>query len=234
MVDTGGTARQGSDHLTRRACPPVRDGKALGPVRWSRSRTGTVGATLTVGGMTERTDERTDAYALTVVDLPVWVPDWVHECCGAARRVGETVDLELTFAGDTVPAAGPDSVEVLDNGRVSVVGEVTGPGGVAEGNHTRGTRIASGHMKFGLAGDVPAARVRCTGELEEIRHGFPSDVTRALLTAIQWRPAIKRRLDAVSSVIDGYEPGERLASTEDRRRDDADSWAFLLTLRLGP
>ena len=102
----------------------------------------------------------------------------------------------------------------------------------AEGNHTQGTRIASGRMKFALAGDAPAARVKCTGELEEIRHGFPSDVTTGLLTRIQWRPAIKRTLDAVSFVIDGYAPGEELASTEDRRRDGADSWAFLLTLRI--
>jgi hypothetical protein len=104
--------------------------------------------------MTERS-ERASAYALAVVDLPVWVPDWVHECCGTARGVGETVDLQLTFAGDTVPAAGPDSVEVLDKGRVSVVGEATGLPGVAEGNHTQGTRIASGCMKFALAGTHP-------------------------------------------------------------------------------
>jgi hypothetical protein len=184
-------------------------------------------------GMTERS-ERADAYALAVVDLPVWVPDWVHDCCGAERRVGETMDLQLTFAGDTVPDAGPDSVVVLDNGRVSVVGEATGPIGHAEGNHTQGTRIASGRMKFALAGDAPAARVKCTGELEEIRHGFPSDVTTGLLTRIWWRPAIRRKLDAVSFVIDGYAPGEELASTEDRRRDGADSWAFLLTLRIEP
>jgi hypothetical protein len=195
--------------------------------------TGTVGVTLTVGGMTERS-ERASAYALAMVDLPVWVPDWADECCGTARHVGETVHLQLTFAGATVPAAGPDSVEVLDNGRVSVVGEVTGPAGHAEGNHTLGTQIASGRLKFALAGDAPAARVKCTGELEEIRHGFPSDVTTGLLTGIQWRPAIKRKLDAVSSVIDGYEPGEELASTEDRRRNGADSWAFLLTLRIEP
>jgi hypothetical protein len=171
---------------------------------------------------------------LAVVDLPVWVPDWVHDCCGAERRVGETVDLQLTFAGDTVPDAGPDCVEVLDNGRVGVVGEVTGPAGDAERNHTAGTRIASGRMRFALAGDVPAARVKCTGELEEVRHGFPSDVTTGLLTEIRWCPAIKRKLDAVSFVIDGYELGEELASTKDRRRDGADSWAFLLTLRIEP
>jgi hypothetical protein len=195
--------------------------------------TGTVGATLTVGGMTERS-ERASAYALAVVELPVWVPDWVDECCGTARRVAQTVDLQLTFAGATVPAAGPDSVEVLDNGLVSVVGKVTGPTGQAEGNHTQGTQIASGRLKFALAGDAPAARVKCTGQLEEIRHGFPSGVTTGLLTGIQWRPAIKRKMDAVSFVIDGYEPGEELASTEDRRRDGADNWAFLLTLRIEP
>jgi hypothetical protein len=89
-------------------------------------------------------------------------------------------------------------------------------------------------MKLGLAGMHPQPRVKCTGQLEEVRHGFPSDVTTELLTSIQWRPAITRKLDAVSSAIEGYEPGEEVASTEDRPRDGADSWAFLLTLPIEP
>jgi hypothetical protein len=119
-------------------------------------------------------------------------------------------------------------------GHVSVVGEVIGPASHAEGAHTKGTRVASGRVKFAVVGDGPSARVRCTGQLEEIRHGYPSDVTTGLLTRIQWRPAIRHRLDAVSWVIDGYEPGEELACSEDRRPEGADSWAFLLTLQIEP
>jgi hypothetical protein len=53
-----------------------------------------------------------------------------------------------------------------------------------------------------------------------------------VLAGIRWRPAIKRRLGAGASVIEGYEPGEELASTEDRPLDGAGTWAFLLTLRI--
>jgi hypothetical protein len=166
-----------------------------------------------------------------VTDVPVWVPDWVYMCCGVPRRVGEMTDLELTFTGDISPATGSDGVEVLGDGRVSVTGPVAGPADMAE-NHTEGMRVAAGPLRFAFADGSPAARVTCTGELEEIRHGYPSDVTRGMLARIQWRPAIERMLGTGASVIEGYEPGEELASTQDRPRDGADAWAFLLTLRI--
>ena len=67
-----------------------------------------------------------------MADLPVWGPDLAHECCGPPRHVGEAMQLQLTFAANTVPNAGPDCVEVQDNGRVSVVGEVVGAAGLME------------------------------------------------------------------------------------------------------
>jgi hypothetical protein len=171
---------------------------------------------------------------LAVIDVPVWVSDWVHECCGEARRVGDLVDIELTFAGDTASTTEPDHIDVLDDGRVSITGSVVGPVG-RRGEHTGGTLIASGAMRFGLVGDAPAVRVRCVGELSETRHGYPSGVTRGELVGIRWRPAVERRLaDGVSVAIDGFEPGEELSSTEDRPSGDAGSWAFLLTVRVDP
>lgn len=168
-----------------------------------------------------------------MVDVPVWVHDWVHECCGEARRVGDAVDLELTFEGDTVPAAGPDRAEVLEDGRVRIIGTVAGLVGLDEG-HTEGTRIASGRIQFAMAAAAPAARVQCTGELCEIRHGYPGGLTSGVLAGLRWRPAIERKLDDVSVAIDGYEAGEELSSTEDRPGDHAGSWAFVLTVRVGP
>jgi hypothetical protein len=171
---------------------------------------------------------------LAVIDVPVWVSDWVHECCGEARNVGDLVDVELTFVGDTAPASEPDHIDVLGDGQVSIVGSVVGPVG-RKGEHTGGMLIASGAMRFGLVGDAPAAQVRCVGELAETRHGYPSGVTSGELVGIRWRPAIERRLaDGVSVAIDGFEPGEELSSTEDRPGDDAGSWAFVLTVRVEP
>jgi hypothetical protein len=91
-----------------------------------------------------------------MVDVPVWACDWVHECCGETRRVGDAVDLELTFAGDTAPAAGPDRVDVLGDGRVCIIGTVAGPFGLDEG-HTEGTRIASATPGGVLPSPSPAS-----------------------------------------------------------------------------
>lgn len=44
-----------------------------------------------------------------MVALPVRISPWVCECCGVPRRLGEDVDLELTFTGEVV-AARPDGV----------------------------------------------------------------------------------------------------------------------------
>jgi hypothetical protein len=169
---------------------------------------------------------------LAVIDLPVWVSDWVHECCGEPRDVGDLVDIELTLVGDTASTTEPDHVDVLDGGRVSIAGSVVGPVG-RKGDHTWGVLIVSRAVRCGLAGDAPAARVRCIGELTETRHGYPSGVTRGVLVGIRWRPAMGRGLaDGVSVAIDGYGPGEELGSTEDRPSGDAGSWAFVLTLRV--
>lgn len=90
--------------------------------------------------------------------------------------VGELVTVELTFHGDTVAASEPDNIEVLEDGRVSIVGTALGSAGGEDGD-TEGTLIASEGVRFAIAGDAPPARVRCTGELAEDRHGFPAGAT---------------------------------------------------------
>lgn len=42
-----------------------------------------------------------------------------------------------------------------------------------------GTPIASGGLQFAIRTEAPAARVRRVGELSEIRHRWPTGVTRA-------------------------------------------------------
>jgi hypothetical protein len=67
----------------------------------------------------------------------VWIDDWVYECCGQTRRLGEAVELDLTFEGDIRAATDPDRIDVLDGGQVVIVGNAVGP--VAdEGAHTEG------------------------------------------------------------------------------------------------
>jgi hypothetical protein len=60
-----------------------------------------------------------------MVALPVWIEPWVCQCCGVLRRVGESVDLALTFVGNVVGSTDPDRIDVLPEGKVRLVGSVT-------------------------------------------------------------------------------------------------------------
>jgi hypothetical protein len=51
-----------------------------------------------------------------MVALPVWIESWVCECCGVLRRVGESVDLALTFIGEITSSTDPDRIDVLPGG----------------------------------------------------------------------------------------------------------------------
>jgi hypothetical protein len=170
-----------------------------------------------------------------VLTLPVWIDDWVYECCGQVRRLGEAVELDLTFGGDIRAATGPDSTDVLDDGQVVIVGSVLGP--VAdEGNHTAGTLIACGAVQFAIRGDAPAPHVQCSGRLDEVQHGYPTGRTRGQLAGIRWRPAIVRPVGDGGGVIEGYGPGEELTSTDDWRERldeyDSRSWALQLAVNV--
>ena len=144
------------------------------------------------------------------------------------RCVGERVELRLTFHGAAAAATGPDSIHVLDDGKVRVVGAA---GGRVHHAHagTEGTLITSGGVRFAIEGEAPADRVCCTGELWEDRHGYPAGVTEGRLADIWWRPAVLRRVGDVGLAIDGYGPGEQLGSTDDWPRGHR-SWALQLTV----
>lgn len=146
-------------------------------------------------------------------------------------------ELKLTLSGDVAAAAEPDSIHVLDDGKVRIVGTAAGR---VEDAHagTAGTLITSGGLQFAIRGAAPAARVCCVGELWEDRHGWPAGVTRGRLTDIRWRPALLREVGEGSFIVEGYGPGDELSSTEDRPGQDLDDgagqapddWAFELTV----
>jgi hypothetical protein len=166
-----------------------------------------------------------------VIELPVWVEDWVHECCGTGRRVGEQVEIDLTLEGDMKPSVGADNITVLDDYRVSVIGRVAGPS--SSSDHKRGVRIESGALRFGIIGETTAGRVDCVGRLVELRHGYPSWVTAGGLTSIQWRPGLEVDRGGYTEIV-GYGPGRALSSTKDWHRQSLEAGAFMLTLRVGP
>jgi hypothetical protein len=168
-----------------------------------------------------------------MVSVPVWIESWVHECCGLTRRAGETTELLLTFSGDVAAATEPDSIHLLDEGHVKVIGAAVGRTDDAHAD-ADGTLIASGGLQFAIRGEAPAARVCCVGELSEIRHGWPTGVTRGRLIDIRWRPARLRKIDEHGSAVDGYGPGMELRNTEEWPREGADVWALELTVWVRP
>jgi hypothetical protein len=172
-------------------------------------------------------------YTRPMVALPVWIESWVCECCGVPRRSGENVELELTFSGDVAASAEPDRIDVLPDGKVRITGSVAGR---VKDAHARkqGTLIRSGAVQFAIAGAAPAARVCCTGQLWEIRHGYAAGSTRGTLSDIRWRPALFRETGELGRVIDGYGPATRLSATGDRPDEDADDWALELILQVQP
>jgi hypothetical protein len=168
-----------------------------------------------------------------MVALPVWIESWVCECCGVLRRVGERVDLALTFVGDVAGSTDPDRIDVLPEGKVRLVGSVTGRVDDAHADKA-GTLVQSGNVQIAFPGDAPAARVCCTGQLWEIRHGFAAGMTQGRLFDIRWRPAVRREVRERSFVIDGYGKPVELSCTYDWPRDGPDSWALELTVWVRP
>jgi hypothetical protein len=168
-----------------------------------------------------------------MVSVPVWIESWVHECCGLARHAGETTELLLTFSGDVAAATEPDSLHVLDEGRVKVIGAAVGRTDDAHAD-VDGTLIASGGLQFAIRGEAPAPRVCCVGELWETRHGFPTGLTKGRLIDIRWRPALLRKIGERGRAVDGYGPGTELRHTEEWPRQGADVWALELTVWVSP
>jgi hypothetical protein len=166
-----------------------------------------------------------------MVALPVWISSWVCECCGVPRRLGEDVDLELTFTGEVAASTEPDRIDILPGGKVRLTGSRAGRVKDAH-SRRRGTLIQSGAVQFAIAGAAPARRVCCTGQLWQIRHGYAAGSTRGTLSDILWRPALRREVGDRSFVIDGYGPATRLNATGDRPDDGDGDWALELILQV--
>jgi hypothetical protein len=178
------------------------------------------------------------SYTQPVIILPVWIDDWVYQCCGEQRRVGQAVKLELTFEGEVEAAAEPDRIDVVGDGEVVIVGTAAGPpDDVGGGDGMEGTLIVSGALRFAIEGTAPAPQVICSGRLLELRHGYPAGRTRGELVGLHRRPGIVRAIDHGTSVIEGYSVGDELASTEDWSKGlvggDWPTWALELMVKVG-
>jgi hypothetical protein len=174
---------------------------------------------------------RNAPYTLPVVSLPVWVESWVQECCGVSRRVGEQVQLLVTFHGEVSATDEADSLRALDDGQVRITG-AAGDRAHHEHDATAGTLITSGGVRFAIEGEAPADRVICTGRLWEQRHGWPTGLTVGRLLDIRWHPALLRMLDDAGGSIEGYGPGQELQSTDDWPSSHLGPWALELTVRV--
>ena len=151
-----------------------------------------------------------------MLELPVLIEDWVYECCGEVLRVGDHVELHLTLYGQVVPTDDDEGVEVLSDGRAQFVANPVRLVGEEDGYHKEGTRLVAGPVQFGVIGEV-ASKVRCTGELHETRHGDPDGVTAGTVLSLRRCDATyQKRGERVWAVV-GYEPGEDVPATSERR-----------------
>jgi hypothetical protein len=113
-----------------------------------------------------------------MLELPVFIPDWVYGCCGQILQLGDEVEMDLIFVGETVPTEEDESVDVNDDGTVTIVATVACRLDWDELLLIEaGSLLRSGVVEFAVREDVPSIRVRCSGRLlqEETRLAIGSD-----------------------------------------------------------
>ena len=116
-----------------------------------------------------------------MIELPVFIPHWVYECCGEPLHVGDVVELQLTLFGEVTASDEPEQVEVLEDGSVRVVGHVVDQLTEADGFIGPGTLIQAGPLQFGVVDLVISSGACCVGRIYEERHGTPAGRTSGRL-----------------------------------------------------
>ena len=140
-----------------------------------------------------------------MTELYFWLEYWEHECCGDRRKVGDEIEVALTFSGVVEPIEDYESVLALDIGEMLVAGEV------AAGSD--GWVVRSGAVSFGVENRLVSPRVRCQGRLWEIRHETAvTGMTKGRITDIRWRPALMSE----DRHVLGYEAGQVIYNTDNR------------------
>jgi hypothetical protein len=162
--------------------------------------------------------------------ISVWIADWMQECCGPVRTVGNAVDLELTFYGETTPTTGPGQVISLADGRVDITAKVAGPvweDGDEDGP-AQGVLAECGGLRFAVPGWHQAAGwVHCVGRLWDRAHD-PAGQAAGKLVGIRWRPRLAGP-PGDSYAIGGYQEGEEINSTEFRPQPGDGAFEFVIS-----
>ena len=146
--------------------------------------------------------------------LQFWLASWEHECCGDARKVGDTITVNLSFDGTVHPTDEGDRVESFRDGRVLVVGETHESDAPQPGR-----LVTAGKVEFGFSGKESSDRVRCEGQLWEDRldpTDSPIGRTSGRIVGIRWRPAIVEMTGPKESKFVDYEDGRVIYNTKKR------------------
>jgi hypothetical protein len=115
-----------------------------------------------------------------VTRLSFWLQSWEHECCGPERRVGETVEVTLSFDGEVTPTDATPLIESYRNGQSRIVGDIDRHVGSFTGYLVHGPEVTFAVTQ----GNPPGNRVECNGRLWEERHG-PTEWPPSTLNAGQ-------------------------------------------------
>jgi hypothetical protein len=151
-----------------------------------------------------------------VTSLSFWLQSWEHECCGPERRVGETVEVTLSFDGDVTTTDAVALFESDRNGRSRIVGEIDRQ----VGSFT-GYLVHAPDVHFAVTrGNPPGDRVQCSGRLWEERHG-PTEWPSSTLNVGQ----IEEIWYCTTGDAGGPETSTRIYNTSKRPPRSGD-WAF--------
>ena len=121
------------------------------------------------------------------MQIPVWMDDWEHECCGPLRRIGDAIEMHLCLdpdAAEVSPSKEP-AVVVLDHGLVRIAGFIADAGSGLQIFHADGLAVAieNGGLRVGEAA--------CEGRLWMTQHptseAYP--VTTGRIRELRWHPS---------------------------------------------
>jgi hypothetical protein len=176
------------------------------------------------------------------VNVPMWMVDWQHECCGPRMDVTDTVDLSVVSypeQGDPILTRDGPSVTVYDDDAVEIVGDCIGP--VYQEGNLASYVVSAGSLHVGLFaynGTLPVGRVRFRGKLWVDRHEHATlSSTVGQLVSIGWHAAITRETGPRSLEVVGYAEGISIRSTEERTAVQPPrtySWAYRLMVDVAP
>lgn len=157
------------------------------------------------------------------MEIPVWMDDWEHECCGPLRRVGEEITMQLFLGQDALVVAtrSGNPIDAWADGVVRIAGT-----SIEAGSGLRVLRAGS-LAALSENHDLPLGEIVCQGRLWLTQHPTTDahPVTVGRIRALRWH-----RSDVIEvaphqfEIHPDFRHGRSLQSTD--QRPSVQHWVF--------